>query len=75
MNFKELRILSLFLINQVDYFLFKKGLESFLGELDDRYVDEKWNQFCKNQMNFLISYDEKLYDFFLKEIKDTSYKG
>jgi len=75
MKFKELNILHKYLYNRVGYDEFSKALKYIIPSCDDRYIQEKWSIFQKNQLQFIASFDEKLFNYFIKQIDETNYKG
>jgi len=74
LSYKDLKIFYLFCYNKVDYSFFKETLKNLY--FDESYLEDKYNQFKKDPINFIISRDElSLFNAINNIIKETNYKG
>jgi hypothetical protein len=75
MEYKELNILTKYVYNRVDYGVFSKAIKSFIPHANDGYIMVKWEMFQKSQMNFIGTFDEKLFNYLYNKMVDEGYKG
>jgi len=74
-KYSELNILTKYVYNNVDYEMFDKALRSYMPNINDSYVMEKWKMFQKAQMNFVGTFDKKFFYFIYNKMIEQNYKG
>lgn len=75
MTYKELNLFHKYIYNKVDYELFALALNSTVPYAMSGYIAEKWDQFQKHPLQFIASYDEKMFNFLYKLMQSEDYKG
>lgn len=75
MNYQEIKLFHSYLYNKVNYREFKAALEDQIEGVSESYIMGKWTQFNRNKVQFVIRYNEKLFNYFCNKIKSENYKG
>lgn len=75
MEFKDLVILQMYLSNRVNYDKFIEAM-SIRYENDFGYIERLWPSFRDNPILFMVGRREtEVFEYFMKEIKETNYVG
>jgi len=75
MTYKELNILHKYVYNRVDYVMFSKAMKECIPYCSDEYIQGKWDMFIKSPIQFTASFDKRFFNYFIKLIYETNYKG